>query len=206
MVVVTDFLLPIGCYLNVDVENSNDNFDKNDDDESWLGVIIAFVLLIPIYIVASAYTVVLIFSKTRITYITGDLLSGKHISDNISLMKTVQFFGGYAFAVVYCNLYFYRVLNKKGTYGKPKYYEKIIIPDYQLKFGISIFMILKLIVIISSIICTLKFDKIVFLFKNDLAKFNRDFIKPNFDDKKDKEDFEKFLKENKKIDQFLKSP
>ena len=107
------------------------------------------------------------------TYITGDFLSDikAKISDNISLMKTVQVVCGFSFALVYCNLYFWKAMDRKGVLGKPKFYDEIIIPDYTIKQGVSVFMIIKIIIIIISIIGCCKFsDK--FSFKNDLAAYN----------------------------------
>ena len=65
--------------------------------------------------------------------------------DNLSLIKTVQLICGYSFALLYCNLYLWIKLDKKGAFGKPKFYERIKIPDYTIKSGISIYMIVKII-------------------------------------------------------------
>ncbi len=48
-------------------------------------------------------------------------------------MKTIKLVCGYSFALLYCNLYFWKTINKKGTFGRPKYYDKVKIPDYTIK-------------------------------------------------------------------------
>ena len=67
-------------------------------------------------------------------------------------MKTVQLICGYSFAIVYCNLYYWKTIDYKGTLGKPYFYDKIIIPDYIFKQGISIYMTIKIILINSYVI------------------------------------------------------
>ena len=86
-------------------------------------------------------------------------------------MKSVQLVCGYSFAIVYCNLYYWKTIDYKGKLGKPYFYDKIIIPDYIFKQGISIYMIIKIILIIGSILANLYLSN-VFVFKNDLAEYN----------------------------------
>ena len=89
---------------------------------------------------------------------------------------------GLSFTIVYCNLYFWRTIDKKNAFGKPYLYEQIIIPDYTIKNGVSVYMIVKLIIIIVSIIGHLWFSK-KSVFKNDLAEYNLicDNCKNDFD-------------------------
>lgn len=108
MFVLSDFFIPIAYYLGKG-ELEMDSFSFEDDEEED-NVILDFVYIIPIYIIINAYTVVTIFSVTRSTYISGDLLSGKNINDNISLMKTIKLFCEDAFVVIYCNLYYFNVV------------------------------------------------------------------------------------------------
>ena len=90
--------------------------------------------------------------------------------------------------MVYFNFYFWKGIDKVGDLGKPKFYEKTIIPDYTFKSGISIYMIVKIIIIICSIIASLKFNK-VFAFKNDLAEYNLGQDNSMLDDDKEFEQF-----------------
>lgn len=200
MVIITDFLLPITYGENM--TSKKDIIGKDDKEGNMLSLAIGLVILIPIYILCSSYTVILVYSTTRRRYITGDFLSGKQVNDNLSLMKTVKLICGYSFAVIYCNLYFWKTVDREGNFGSPRFYEKIIIPDYEIKHGISLYMITKLILIIVSIILNLILNE-VSLFKNDLAEFNLKYTRNNFDDTKLENDFDIFLKQNNKINKFL---
>ena len=170
IVIVTDIILPF-------VINSDDDYFKDDEEykkeESAFGFVVGILLSIPVAVLCSSYTVIKIYSATRRRYITGDYLYGERINDHISLMKTLKLICGYAFALLYCNLYFWKTIDKKSTFGRPKYYDKVIIPDYTIKNRITVYMIVKIVIIIASIIATLKFNK-VFIFKNDLAEYNLD--------------------------------
>ena len=86
-------------------------------------------------------------------------------------MKTVQLICGYSFTLVYCNLYYWATLDKAKVFGVPLYKRQIIIPDYTIKSGISVFMIIKVVIIIVSIIFVFVDSKIS-AFKNDLAELN----------------------------------
>ena len=101
--------------------------------------------------------------------------------------------------MVYCNFYFWKAIDKLGDLGKPKFYEKTIIPDYTFKSGISIYMIAKIIIIICSIIASLKLNK-VFVFKNDLAEYNLGQDNGMLDDE---EKFAQFLGKYEKINNYL---
>ena len=69
------------------------------------------IIAYPFSLIVSCYTVIMIYSDTRKNYISGDFLYDKQINDNISLMKTVQIICGYSFSIIYCNLYFWRVID-----------------------------------------------------------------------------------------------
>ena len=168
IVLLTDFLLPI-CINKDDDFTSSDSTSEGDSNEG-LGFTIEVLLTIPLSIICCSYTIVLIYATKRRRYISGDFLYDKQINDNISLMKTVQLVCGFAFALLYCNLYFWRSIDTKGHYGRPNFYEKPIIPDYTFKGGISVIMIAKiLVIVISQIIgaCCSKF----FIFQNDLGDY-----------------------------------
>ena len=116
-------------------------------------------------------------------------------------MKTVQIVCGYSFALLYCNLYYWKALDKTGILGKPKYYEKVIIPDYTIKQGLSVYMIVKMVIIFVSIIASLCFSKL-FIFKNDLAEYNlsTEDYEYNNDIK-----FQNFLNEKNKVVNILQN-
>ena len=144
----TDFLLPIALNLDNDFSESPEKFQKFS---SWT-LILFCTFVYPISLMVSSYTFIMIYSTNRKNYISGDYLYDKQINDNISLLKTVQIICGYYFSILYCNLYFWRAFNNHGHYGKPVFYEATFIPDYTLIQGITIFMIVKIILIVASII------------------------------------------------------
>ena len=199
VVIVTDIILPL-------VINSNDEYINSDDEykkgESAFGLVIGVLISIPIGVFCSSYTVIKIYSATRRRYITGDYLYGERINDHISLMKTLKLICGYAFALLYCNLYFWKTIDKKSTFGRPKYYDKVIIPDYTIKNRITVYMNVKIVIIIASIIATLKFNTL-FIFKNDLAEYNLNGSK--YDDDKENSKLEKLKKEKANIINILES-
>ena len=119
-----------------------------------------------------SYTIITVYSTTRRQYISGDFLYDKQINDNLNLLKTVEIVCGYSFALVYCNLYLWKTLDTTGDfYGNPSFYGQIIIPDYTIKHGIGVYMIIKFLIIIGTIIASLYFSNF-FVFKNDLAEYN----------------------------------
>ena len=158
-------LLLIFCSLLLDVDDSE--FDSSSSEEgenkkeTTIDLIIQLNLYIPFYFLCSAYTIITIYSITRRTYITGDFLSGKHINDNLNLMKTLKIVCEDAFVLVYCNFYFSTTVNKL----KPKFYEETIIPDYVLNYGISFFMVTKIVIISVFAYFTYKVEKYSFFLK-----------------------------------------
>jgi hypothetical protein len=187
IVLLTDFLLPILFDPEDDFKKSSEG--NNEESEPIGTLIIGIIILIyPLSITTSSYTLIMIYATNRKKYISGDYLYDKQINDNISLLKTVQIVCGYSFSILYCNLYFWRTIDTHGHYGKPKFYETTFIPDYTFKRGITIFMIAKIIVIIGSMIgsyclssCNIsckkskecKKCKITNIFQNDLGEFDR---------------------------------
>ena len=204
MVILTDFLIPIICYADRDMFQDLVDSDKyQDDDETTTTLVIGLIILIPLYFLCSSYTVIVVYSITRRKYITGDFLYGKHMNDNLSLVKTVKSVCGYSFALIYCNLYFWVVLNREGNYyGKPLFFEKIIIPDYIVIRGISIYMIVKIIIIVVSLILYLKFENLKF-FENDLAVFNRNYYDDKFNDENAKINFQTLINKKNYIVDYL---
>ena len=199
--ICTDFILPIALNMRDDFIDDSGEFKKTEESKFALAVSILISLLI--CIVTSSYTIITIYSSKRRRYISGDYLYDKKINDNLSLLKTVQFICGFSFAVIYCNLYFWKTLDKKGVFGRPYYYDQVIIPDYTLKNGITIYMIIKIIIIIISILAALiiQLTKLSF-FKNDLTEFNsRSFRQSKYDND---QELNRVINENKGIVNILK--
>ena len=137
--ICTDFILPIALNMRDDFIDDSGEFKKTE--ESKFALAVSVIISLAICVVTSSYTIITIYSSKRRRYISGDYLYDKKINDNLSLLKTVQFICGFSFAVIYCNLYFWKTLDKKGVFGRPYYYDQVIIPDYTLKNGITIYMI-----------------------------------------------------------------
>lgn len=199
--ICTDFILPIALNMRDDFIDDSGEFKKTD--ESKFALAVSVIISLAICVVTSSYTIITIYSSKRRRYISGDYLYDKMINDNLSLLKTVQFICGFSFAVIYCNLYFWKTLDKKGVFGRPYYYDQVIIPDYTLKNGITIYMIIKIIIIIISILAALiiKLTKISF-FKNDLTEFNsKSWRQSKYDDD---QELNRVINENKGIVNILK--
>ena len=199
--ICTDFILPIAINKRDDFIDDSGEFKKTE--ESKFALAVSVIISLAICVVTSSYTIITIYSSKRRRYISGDYLYDKKINDNLSLLKTVQFICGFSFAVIYCNLYFWKTLDKKGVFGRPYYYDQVIIPDYTLKNGITIYMIIKIIIIIISILAALiiKLTKISF-FKNDLTEFNsKSWRQSKYDDD---QELNRVINENKGIVNILK--
>jgi hypothetical protein len=199
--ICTDFILPIALNMRDDYIDDSGEFKKTE--ESKFALAVSVIISLAICVVTSSYTIITIYSSKRRRYISGDYLYDKKINDNLSLLKTVQFICGFSFAVIYCNLYFWKTLDKKGVFGRPYYYDQVIIPDYTLKNGITIYMIIKIIIIIISILAALiiKLTKISF-FKNDLTEFNsKSWRQSKYDDD---QELNRVINENKGIVNILK--
>ena len=199
--ICTDFILPIALNMRDDFIDDSGEFKKTE--ESKFALAVSVIISLAICVVTSSYTIITIYSSKRRRYISGDYLYDKKINDNLSLLKTVQFICGFSFAVIYCNLYFWKTLDKKGVFGRPYYYDQVIIPDYTLKNGITIYMIIKIIIIIISILAALiiQLTKISF-FKNDLTEFNsKSWRQSKYDDD---QELNRVINENKGIVNILK--
>ena len=175
--VLSDFILPIA--LNLDENYINDD-DKYEKEESTYSLIVGVIISVVLSVVCNSYTVIVIYSTLRRRYITGDFLYDKKINDNINLLKTIQLICGFSFSLVYCNLYLWRTLDKENVFGKPYFYEHTIIPDYTFKNGISVYMIIKIIIIFISMFASFV-DIKVSDFKSDLTEYNSCCKGPEYD-------------------------
>jgi len=195
MVIITDIFLPLTLDKEDEYSSSSSDDSADFSGQNSLGLVLSILLAIPISLICYTYTIIIIYATKRRRYITGDFLYDKQINDDLSLMKTVQIVCGYSFALLYCNLYFWRSIRSKGNYGRPNFYDRTIIPDYTFKSGISVVMIAKIVVIVGSQIIGL-IPKNFFIFKNDLAEYNLSIIGYKYDNDFE---FKKFLEEKKKI-------
>ena len=227
IIILTDIILPL--YQFSENENSNknetnitelisdtiyitetvltDNTTITDEKISVAGyaisvVLISLILTFLVLAITCSYTVIMLFSMNKRTFISGDFLSGKKINDSISLMKTVKDICGYTFPLCYCNFYYWKFM----TNAPILFYENIYIPDYELTHGIGLFMISKLVVVFFSIAifrCCGGINKISF-FKNDLADFNKN-IYDNYNIYLDEQNFNLFIKNNQVYQVLLQS-
>ena len=181
--VLSDFLLPIFLQHDENYIEEETNYEK---EKSTFALLVGVIVAILLSLVCNAYTVIVIYATKRKRYITGDYLYDKKINDNLNLLKTVQIICGYSFSLVYCNLYYWTTLDKKSVFGIPLFRRQIIIPDYTIKYGISVFMIIKLVIIIVSMVFTFVVCNKISIFKNDLAEYNCSGSKYDSDDELNK--------------------
>ena len=201
VVILSDFVLPIALRLgqSAKVEEDEEEYKK---EKNHVSLIISIIFSLPISAIACSYTFIVIYTTTRRRYITGDFLYDRQINDNLNLLKTVQLVCGYSFALVYCNLYLWKTIDTTGNvYGNPGFYGQIIVPDYEIKHGISVYMILKIVIIISSIIASLYFSK-YFVFKNDFSEYNLSGVESKYDNDNE---LNIILEKKNNIHTFLKS-
>ena len=197
---ITDLIedVPTSLVIVSDTVNTTNNENvSNNMVNTAVALIIALIILIIIIFINSAYTIIMIYSTSRRYYISGDFLSGYHSNDNISLMKTVKEICGLAFSLIYCNIYIYKSFSSHNFI----FSQRIKIPDYEIKYGISVYMLAKLVVIIIAMIIFKKFDKIFVFYKNDLGKYNQDHKSEDYNIYKDA--FEKCQKAFPEVDNFL---
>ena len=169
-ILINDILLPLLFKYGIEEGDMDFNSDKSEKEKNVGQLILSIIIIFPVLALCSTYTFIMIYTHTKKNYITGDFLYDKDINDSLNLLKSVEIICGYSFAIVYCNLYYWKALDKFGEIGKPIYYEKTFIPDYKISGGLTIYYIIKLVIIIFSIIAHLKFDD-VSAFENDLAEF-----------------------------------
>ena len=220
IVIITDIILPISLFTEAENSIKNeinitdlisdtaylsenvltDNATTSDEIDSYIEygitvILLALILGALVIFVTSSYTVIMLFSMNKRTFISGDFLSGKKINDSISLMKTIKEICGLTFPLCYCNFYFWKFASDAPFI----FYENIYIPDYKLVHGVGLFMIAKLAVVFFSILifrCCGGINKISF-FKNDLADFNTKINDENYNPYADEQDFNNLIQNNK---------
>ena len=207
----TDINSDISDLTDLNEINSNNNTNETiieKKDKSTFEEILQYLWNIistcACVIFVSSYTIIIIFSISRRYYISGDYLYGRNMNDTISLIKTLKIICGFAFPLVFCNLYIFNNLYTEE--GKLKYelifYEKFQIPDYEIKYGITVYMIAKIVIIVFSIIIFKCTNKLTFLFKNDLGEFNRNYKDKDYNENIEEECFNREIK-GKELDKFL---
>ena len=182
MVLITDILLPFSLYTSEGNNNNTtditvtDSVSQDDDEDGsgnvFLDIIVLIFAIILLISITCSYSIIMLYSINRREYVSGDFLSGKKINDTISLMKTLKKICAYSFPLVYLNFYFWKTVMDNDFI----FYERIYIPDYELKHGVGIFMLAKIVVIIFSIIVF----KCGCLLKNDMAEFNKHIGDSNY--------------------------
>ena len=185
MVLGSDFLIPIIVYsYNTDdnnttnitnITNTTNTTGTNTTGKDYFSVsyyVKEAIALIFVCIFNSAYTIILIYSINRRNYLSGDYLYWKRKNDNISLMKTIKEVTGFSFALIYCNMYFWPY-SFKDEDSKMIFFNEIEMPDYEIKYGISIFMIAKLALLLFSIMVFSCCESLFGFFKSDLFNFNK---------------------------------
>ena len=203
---VTDIILPLCLSLDKDYlerksKKEREEYKKEETISSLISVLIVVYLMC---IFTSSYTIITIYSTKRRRYISGDFLYDSSINDNLSLMKTVQIVCGFSFTIIYCNIFFWRSVDKYGVFGRPCFYDETFIPDYVFTNGFSVVMIVKIVIIVVSWFGYCCCDK-KHPFKNDLAEFDKDVICSNHKYDSDIV-LQRFIKENKEIYSILLCP
>ena len=100
----------------------------------------------------------------------------------------------------------YKILDSDDkAFGRPKFYDEVIIPDYRITKNVGVFMIVKFILIIIFAILTCCVKKFIFLFKNDLAEYNSKYSKDDFTSVMAKDELDKIIEEKKKYVLFLEN-
>ena len=200
-ILINDFLLPLLFKYGVEEGDMKIYDDKDEKEKNVVHIILSVIIIFPITALCSVYTFIMIYTHTKKSYITGDFLYDEKINDGLNLLKSVQIICGFSSAIVYCNLYYWKAIDKFGEIGKPIYYGNTIIPDYKISGGLTVYYIIKLAIIIFSIFAHLKLDNVT-VFQNDLAEFylSKDACKYDTNN-----ELEKLRKENTEVTEILKN-
>ena len=166
IIIFSDYLMPIAAY-NDDSETKS---SENESSSSGFGsFILGLILFIIISILNSSYTIAILFSINKRQFISGELFYGKNKGDHINLIETINTLSSFVYPLSYCNLYFYYIaLKYNDSFLTPTFYEIVKIPDYSIKGGFSVLMIIK--IALSLVFAVLSH---CFQIKNDLGEYNR---------------------------------
>lgn len=142
-----------------DKENARRKLEENDDD-SLFEFILSFFLIFILIFIFSFYTIAVIYSLYWRNFVSGDLLYGKHLGDNLNLTNTTKTISGLATVLSYCNFYMYYYLIK----NHPKLYDFVKFPEYDIGRGYNFFGVIRFSFLIIFGIIANSFKKI-FCFK-----------------------------------------
>ena len=139
-----------------------------------------FLIIILFTIINSPYSIAIIYTINKRTFISGNYLYGKNICDNLNLIGTIKAIAGLAFPLSYCNIYLYYNLSLYDKrFKNPIFYEIVKIPDYNISGLINLLSLIKFGLFIFFAIISQRFEKILFFKINDLANFNKEDDKDN---------------------------
>ena len=116
VIIFTDFILPLIKTAELD---RNESSQRNLEEKLFKYSISEWIYFILKLIVNSSYTIAVLFSLNKRLFISGNLLYGKNLSDNLNLIYSINSIAGMAFPLAYCNLYlWYNItfdMGKKGS-------------------------------------------------------------------------------------------
>ena len=115
--------------------------------------------------ITSFYTIAVIYSLYKRNFVTGDLLYGKHLGDNLNLINTTKTISGMATVLSYCNLYIFIYFLEKS----PILYDVVKFPEYDIGYGYNFLGIIKFIFLITFGIIANSFKKIFCIKINDFG-------------------------------------
>ena len=107
----------------------------------------------------------LLYSLYKRNFVTGDLLYGKHLGDNLNLINTTKTISGMATVLSYCNLYIFIYFIEKY----PILYNVVKFPEYDIGYGYNFLGIIKFIFLITFGIIANSFKKIFCIKINDFG-------------------------------------
>lgn len=151
--------------------------ENNNKTDTFWEFIMSIFITFGFIILNSSYTIAVFYSLYNRRIITGDLLYGKHLGDNISLIETTKTISGFAFVLSYCNLFIFFKTSKDNF---AIFFEVIIFPDYEIG-NLSFLGTIKLLLIFILGIFTNSFEKIFSWKINDHGNVMKYFCKDNND-------------------------
>ena len=158
-------------------ENTKSRFLEEKDYIN-IGQFIIYLFSIIIFVfINSSYTIAVLFSLNRRTFISGDFFYGNKSGDNLNLIETIKTISGMAFPLAYCNLYFfYFIYTKINGKSNIYIYEFIKTPEINVG-GFNLLPILKILLIILFSFITKRYEKIYSFKINDFADYDKRTIK-----------------------------
>ena len=158
------------CFKTKEVrekERKRRRLDESDDlkTDSIIEYILSIFLMFILIFITSFYTIAVIYSLYKRNFVTGDLLYGKHLGDNLNLINTTKTISGMATVLSYCNLYIFIYFLEKS----PILYDVVKFPEYDIGYGYNFLGIIKFIFLITFGIIANSFKKIFCIKSNDFG-------------------------------------